>query len=436
MRKHSLKLMATGIAVSIGITGLSCLLPEIPSVVLANAVNSAKETPLAGITVTLEHFCDSVIESREEDAREAAVQEQEIALAAAETDNETMDIEQGSSSDPQTSEPQEEPEKKEEIQLDIKYDKLGLADVHNYLNIRKKPSEDAKIIGKMTNHNACNIISEKNGWSKIQSGKIKGYVMSKYLVAGKKAEKLAVKVARLRAMVNTQTLNVRYLPSTEAHIYDQFSEDEEYTVEKENLTADFMKQYVKKHCSKKSIKDVDLQAMYEDVENWAMLSVDDEKVFVSKDFITMKYTLKRAVEIKEEKKPAGSSANSSSSSSSSSSSGRSGIVSYAMQFLGNPYVWGGTSLTNGTDCSGFTQGIYRHFGIYLPRTSAAQAAALPSVSSSDVQIGDLFFYGSSGVSHVAMYIGNGQIIHASNHRDGIKISNAYYRKPLKIGRPS
>lgn len=433
MRKHSRKLIAAGIAFSVGVTSF---VPDFTSFVRAGAAAAAQETPLAGITVTLERFCDSVIESREETAREAKQQEQEIALAAAETENETIAAEQGAASEQNAAPDTENQESKEtenepEIQLDIKYDKLGLANVHNYLNVRKKPSEEAKIIGKMTNHNACNIISEKNGWSKIQSGKIKGYVMSKYLIAGEKAEKLAVKVARLRAMVNTQTLNVRYLPSTDAHIYDQFSEDEEYTVEKENLTADFMKQYVKKHCSKKSIKDVDLDAMYEDVKNWAMLSVDDEKVFVSKDFITMKYTLKRAVEIKEEKK----SSSPGSSSSSSASSGRSGIVSYAMQFLGNPYVWGGTSLTNGTDCSGFTQGIYRHFGIYLPRTSAAQAAALPSVSSSNVQVGDLFFYGSGGVSHVAMYIGNGQIIHASNHRDGIKISNAYYRKPLKIGRP-
>lgn len=106
-----------------------------------------------------------------------------------------------------------------------------------------------------------------------------------------------------------------------------------------------------------------------------------------------------------------------------------------MQFLGNRYVWGGTSLTNGTDCSGFVMRIYEHFGYYLPRTSRAQAAATKSVSSSDVQVGDLFFYGSgSTVNHVALYIGGGQIIHASNSRDGIKISSAYYRQPLKIGR--
>ena len=92
-----------------------------------------------------------------------------------------------------------------------------------------------------------------------------------------------------------------------------------------------------------------------------------------------------------------------------------------MQFLGNRYVWGGTSLTNGADCSGFVMRIYEHFGYYLPRTSREQAASTRSVS-------------SSTVNHVALYIGGGQIIHASNSRDGIKISSAYYRQPLKIGR--
>ena len=111
------------------------------------------------------------------------------------------------------------------------------------------------------------------------------------------------------------------------------------------------------------------------------------------------------------------------------------VVNYALKFVGGPYVYGGNSLTNGTDCSGFTMRIYEHFGYKIPRNSRAQAAFTKSVSSKDVKVGDLFFYGSNGyISHVALYIGNGQIIHASNRKDGIKISNAYYRKPIKIGR--
>ena len=111
------------------------------------------------------------------------------------------------------------------------------------------------------------------------------------------------------------------------------------------------------------------------------------------------------------------------------------MVAYAMQFLGSPYVYGGTSLTHGTDCSGFTQGIYAHFGYSIPRTSSAQAGATRTISASQAKPGDLFFYGNgSSVSHVAMYIGGGQVIHASSARTGIKISNSNYRTPIKVGR--
>ena len=106
-----------------------------------------------------------------------------------------------------------------------------------------------------------------------------------------------------------------------------------------------------------------------------------------------------------------------------------------MQFRGNPYVWGGESLTNGVDCSGFTMQLYKHFGYSLPHSSTAQRYEGTAVSWNEKQPGDLICYQVvNGVGHVAIYIGNGQIIHASNPSDGIKISSAYYRKPIKIGR--
>ena len=121
------------------------------------------------------------------------------------------------------------------------------------------------------------------------------------------------------------------------------------------------------------------------------------------------------------------------SSSSSSSGSGSSIVDYALQFVGNPYVWGGTSLTNGADCSGFTQSIYAQFGYSLPRTSYEQQNWGTEVSYADAQPGDLICYGG----HVAIYMGNGQIVHASNSQDGIKISNdATYRTILSVRRPS
>ena len=128
-----------------------------------------------------------------------------------------------------------------------------------------------------------------------------------------------------------------------------------------------------------------------------------------------------------------SSSDSSSSSGSSSSGSGSGssVVNYATQFVGNPYVWGGTSLTGGADCSGFVQSVYANFGVSLPRTSYEQQNAGTEVSYADAQPGDLICYGG----HVAIYMGNGQIVHASNAKDGIKISNnAAYRTITSVRR--
>ena len=407
MRKNSAKLLAAG---TVFMAACVCL------PLSGQAAVSIEEKPLAGITLSIDRYCEAVLENLKEDAEQAEKE------AGAEEDS-SDDTEVLSNISEEEKKEQEEKEKR--IKLNLKYDKLGIANVDTYLNVRKRGSESAQIIGKMTKNTGCNIVSVKKGWAKIESGKVKGYVKAEYLLQGEEAEKKALKVATLKAIVNTETLNVRYLPSVDSPIYDQISEDEYYTVEKEHLTKEYMQSYMSKHCSKKTVNSVDKESMYADLDNWAMLSIDNEKVFISKDFVDLQYKLNRAVTIHEESKK---------SSSSSSSSRAAGIVSYAMQFLGNPYVWGGTSLTNGTDCSGFTMGIYSHFGYYLPRTSAAQAAATRSVSSSEVQVGDLFFYGSGSVSHVALYIGGGQIIHASNVRDGIKISSAYYRQPLKIGR--
>lgn len=410
MRKKSVNILAAGAAL---LVTAGCF------PIIGQATSAIEEKPLAGITLSLDRYCETVLENarQEEERAEMETAGQDTSSGAA-----------GKTTVTSNSSEKEQKEKEERIKLNLKYDKLGIANVETYLNVRAHAGESSKIVGKMTRNTGCNIISEKKGWSKIESGNVKGYVKSEYLIKGEEAEKRALKVATLKAVVDTETLNVRFLPSVDSPIYDQLSEDEDYTVEKENLTKEFVSEYISKHCSKRAVQGVDKDAMYKDLENWVMLSIDNEKMFVSKDFITLKYKLNRAVAIKEETK------RKSSSSSSSKSSIYSSIVSYAMQFLGNRYVWGGTSLTNGTDCSGFTMGIYRHFGYSLPRTSSAQAAATRSVNSSEVQIGDLFFYGSGSVSHVALYIGNGQIIHASNARDGIKISNAYYRQPLKIGR--
>lgn len=128
-----------------------------------------------------------------------------------------------------------------------------------------------------------------------------------------------------------------------------------------------------------------------------------------------KQALKEAARRKEEKRVAN----------------RQAVADFAVQFVGNPYVWGGTSLTGGADCSGFTQSVYANFGVSLPRTSYEQQNAGTEVSYADAQPGDLICYGG----HVAIYMGNGRIVHASNSVDGIKISdNAAYRTIVSVRR--
>ena len=109
------------------------------------------------------------------------------------------------------------------------------------------------------------------------------------------------------------------------------------------------------------------------------------------------------------------------------------VVDFALQFEGNPYVYGGTSLTNGADCSGFVMAVFKEFGCELPRVAAAQCDASVKKEVAELEVGDLIFYGDYGIDHVALYIGGGKIIHASTSATGIKISDAFHRQPAAVG---
>lgn len=112
---------------------------------------------------------------------------------------------------------------------------------------------------------------------------------------------------------------------------------------------------------------------------------------------------------------------------------RQGIVDFALQFVGNPYVYGGTSLTNGADCSGFVMSVFAEFGYELPRVAAAQCSASEKKSVADIEAGDLVFYGEGCIDHVALYIGDGKIVHASTAATGIKVSDYDYRASAAVG---
>lgn len=297
----------------------------------------------------------------------------------------------------------------------------GIAKVEEYVNIRTSAKEDADVCGKLGRNTACEILGEENGWYHIVTNGVDGYIKAEYLYTGDEAWALADQLKYPYVKVITETLYVREQPNTESSIVAMAAMDQKMDI-------------------------LEMQ------DEWVKVQVDGKEGYINKSYIAIEYTLPKGeaveVEKKETKETKETTKNSSSSkknsskksSSESSSSAKpakdcSSVVEYATQFVGNPYVYGGTSLTNGTDCSGFTMSVYAKFGVYLPHSSSAQASCGVKVSASDLQPGDLIFYGSgSGINHVAMYIGGGQIVHASTERTGIKISNAFYRTPVTIRR--
>jgi len=273
------------------------------------------------------------------------------------------------------------------------YKNIGISDVDNYLNVREEPNENGKIIAKMPSKAAGNILETTDGWYKIQSGNITGYVKSDYILTGPAAKDEALQVAELMAIVNTDMLNARAEPSTESKIWTQISNNERYPVLKQ-------------------------------IDGWIQIELEENSsAYVSTDYVDVRYALPEAIKFSPLEEKANAQA-----------SFRAQIVNYALQFLGNPYVWGGTSLTKGADCSGFTMSVYAHFGIGLPHYSGSQAGMGKAVKSSEMRPGDLIYYADSKgtINHVSMYIGNGQIVHAASRRSGIKISTWNYRTPVKI----
>lgn len=290
------------------------------------------------------------------------------------------------------------------------YTNIGIANVETNLLIRSGPGENNKIIGKLPKNAGCEVLEEsKDGWTKILAeagtGDLKGYVKSEYLITGSKANKLAKEVGSYVATSNSDGLNVRGKPTTEASILDRIATGEELIVLDSKIATDD-----KNH------------------GDWVKVSLDSDTeegsvAYVAKEYVDITYELIHAVSMQELQYGAGV------------SSTRVSLVNLAKDHLGEAYVWGGTRLGAGVDCSGFVQQLYRKIGYSIPRDSRSQARGGQTISSSQLKPGDLVFYGSSSyINHVAMYIGNGRVIHASNPRDGIKISNMYYRSPVKYVR--
>ncbi len=272
------------------------------------------------------------------------------------------------------------------------YTNLGIADVSDNLNIRAVAAEDGRLVGKLPRNAACEVIDTDDTWAHIKSGSVEGYVSLEYLLTGVpakfKAEELAVTVAK----VATDSLKVRAEANTESEV-------------------------------------ITLVAMGEELEvaavegDWVKVLLDNDEVYVSAEYVEVSAELSTAVTMTELLYGQGV------------SDVRVDICQYAKEFIGNPYVWGGTSLTKGADCSGFVMKVFQKYGVKLPRNSRSQANCGTTIKVAEAKPGDLIFYAKGKtINHVAIYIGNGQVVHASSPKTGIKISNVSYRTPFKAVR--
>lgn len=304
---------------------------------------------------------------------------------------------------------------------------LVIAKVNDYVNVRDCASEEGSIVGKLYNKSVGTFIEEEDGWYKISSGSVEGYVKAEYCVTGDDAVEYAKEVGTRIATVQTETLYVREQAGLDASIIGMVPDQDELIVT-------------------------------EELDGWVKVNIEEGDGYVSMDYVTLSTEFVKAESIAEEEarlakeeaarkaaqeaaaKKAAENASSSSSSKSSGSgktyasptgSTGSDVAQFALQFVGNPYVYGGSSLTNGTDCSGFVMSVYNNFGVSLPHSSAADRSVGATVNGlENAQPGDIICY--SG--HVGIYIGNGQIVHASTARTGIIVSNASYRSILSIRR--
>lgn len=311
----------------------------------------------------------------------------------------------------------------EESAEESEYANLAIAQVNNYVNVRSAPDTDSEVVGKMYNGSVAQILStagENNEWFQVVSGNVEGYIKAEYFIYGDAAVAAIDQYVTRYLVVQADRLNVREEPDVSSGRIGYIDNGErvkliewgdewskvDYTKEHDGYVASAYVTVAEEFIYAKSIEEeeAELAAMQElQARTQASEEETPERMVISTPPPQTNYATVSEL--------------------------RNAVVDYAMQYLGNRYVHGGQSLATGTDCSGFTCYIYKEFGYSLSRTPQGQyTSAGRAIDMSQIQPGDVICYSSNGstCTHVGLYIGNGQIIHAANSRKGVIISNYDY----------
>lgn len=350
-----------------------------------------------------------------------------------------------------------------------------VANIESYLNIREGASEDSAVIGKFYNGNVGTIVEAGEEWSLVASGNAYGYVKNEYLLFGTEAENYIANNCDQVARVTAETLNIRAEESTDSdivsltdqgtaltvlgqdngwykvavtddqtgyvssdYVYIDYVYETAVTIEEEQAAeaaraAEIAAQEQAAAAQEQAaaaqqtaVEQPVSQVTTEAPATTQQVTTEAPKTEATTEAPKTEATTEEKKEEVTQTEVVVTNETTSTETVKQESSGTSGqaVADYAVQFVGNPYKYGGTSLTDGADCSGFVQSVYAHFGYSLSRTAASQAGDGTTVSLDSLQPGDLIFY--HGYGHVAIYIGGGQVVHASTPETGIKISSYDY----------
>ena len=291
------------------------------------------------------------------------------------------------------------------------YLNMAFSDTGDYTYIRSAPDENSDWVGKLYQDSAAQVLEYLDGWTKVRSGSAEGYVPADSLITGEEASLRAEEFEDHTVTVTAYALNVRDGQGTGADILTQVGLGETYEV-----TGD-------------------------PVDGWYPVKVGEIDGWVSGNYVTEETSYSYGETKEEEEARLAEEARRAEEARAAETGAAAGIlpggsvtgqavIDYACQFIGNPYVWGGTSLTDGADCSGFVQSVYAHFGVSLPRTTYEMVNSGYAVSYAEALPGDLILYDG----HVGLYMGDGTIVNAMNEADGIGICSATYTNIIAVRR--